>query len=728
MGEKTRHPSICRFCSTNCPVIVEIEDGRPVRVTGNDENPSYHGFCCSRGLAVPEQFENPERLIHPVKRNVDGAYVQVASEQAVDEIAQKIRQIVAIHGPRSIAFYLGTYSGANSTTGPLMAALCKALGTPMVFTAATIDQPGKDIALALLGGWEAGPQVFSESDVWMIFGGNALISISTTIPGQNVGKRLTDALARGMKLIVVDPRRTQTAVRAQIHLQPRPGEDAAILAGMIHVILKENLHDIEFLGENAIGLDELRSAVEPFDPIYAAARADIPVDDLVTAARVFAGAKRGIAIGATGVNMSGRSSLTEYLILALNTICGRYVRAGEKISNPGVLLPRAMPKAQPRAPRPARDLGVKLSARGLGLAASGMPTAALADEILAGEVKALISVGGNPAVAWPDQKRTLAALEALELFVQLDIKMSASAKLAHYVIASKISFEFPTASHQKESMEQFSPVNAIPEPMGMYAPALVEPPPGSDALEEWEFAYGIAQRLGLALELTFYGGGPGTTRQQRAPISLDMSTKPTTDQLLEFLTNGSRVPLSEVKRHPNGALFPEEIFVAPKDLNCNARMNVGDVGMMQELDECRRDPIGERERNEEFPYLLICRRLAHVYNSSGRDLPFLTRRGRYNPAYMHPADLAQLGLSDGDDVRIESAHGAVAAIAEADPSLRRGLVSISHAFGDIPSAEADVRKVGSNTSVLLSVEDDYDRYSGIPRMSAVGVRVIPVTS
>lgn len=728
MGERTSHPSICRFCAANCPITVEIEDGRPIKVSGNDENPSYHGFCCARGQAVVEQFDHPGRLLHSVKRDANGDYIPVASEQAMDEIALKISEILASHGPRSIGFYFGTYSGANSATGPVMGALCKALRTPMVFTAATIDQPGKDIALALLGGWEAGPHVFSDSDVWLIFGGNGLISISTTIPNQNVGWRLTNALTRGMKLIVVDPRRTQTASRAHIHLQPRPGEDASILAGMIHVILKEKLHDAEFVAENVNGLDELRSAVEPFDPISAAARADIRVDDLSAAARTFAGAKRGIAIGSTGVNMSGRSSLTEYLILALNTICGRYARAGETISTPGVLLPRATPKAQPRPPRPARDLGEKMSARGLGMAASGMPTAALADEILAGGVKALISVGGNPAVAWPDQTLTIAALEALELFVQLDIKMSASAKLAHYVIAPKISLEFPTSSYQKESMEMFSPANAIPEPMAMYAPALIEPPASSDVVEEWEFAYGIAQRLGLALELSFFSGGPGTSREQRESIPLDMFSKPTTDGLLELFATGSRIPLSEVKRHPNGALFPEEILVEPKDPTCTARMNVGDAGMMQELGEVLLDPIVALRGGEAYPFLMTSRRTGHVYNSSGRDLAFLMRRGRYNPAYMHPDDLAQLGLSKGDDIRIESAHGAVAAVAEPDATLRRGLVSISHAFGDLPSAAADVRDVGSNTSALVSVADDYDRYSGIPRMSAVPVRVIPAAS
>jgi anaerobic selenocysteine-containing dehydrogenase len=721
MGEVTRHPSICRFCTTGCPVVVEIEDGRPIRVTGNKESPSYYGFCCSRGQATPEQFDHPERLKVSVKRAADGAFTPLPAEQAVDEIAAKIGELVSTHGPDSVAAYMGTYTSVYPATVPFLVAFCRSLGTPMVFAANTIDQPGKDIAAALVGGWEAGPHVFGESDVWMILGGNGLISIAVTLPGQNPGKRLTDALERGMKLIVIDPRRTQTADRAHIHLQPRPGEDATIVAGMIRLILKEGLHDAEFAAENVAGLKDLRAAVEPFTPAYVAARADIPEDDFVSAARIFAKGKRGIAVGATGVNMSGRSSLTEYLILSLNVICGRFVRAGERISNPGVLLPRAIPRAQPRPPRPAKDLGPALSARGLAPSASGMPTAALADEILAGRIKALISVGGNPVAAWPDQARTIAALEELELFVQVDIKMSASAKLADYVIAPKIGFEVPTASYLKESMELYSAVAGAPEPFGMYAPALLDPPAGSDLIEEWEFFYGLAQRLSLPLQLTFPNRAPGTAREKRRPAQIDMAAKPTTDELLEILTKGSRVPLGEVKRHPNGALFPADIFVEPKAADCTARMNVGDEGMMAELGEILHDPVAATRGGADFPLLLISRRLAHVYNSSGRDLGKLARKGAFNPAYIHPDDLAALRLSSGDDVRIESPHGAVPAVVEADESLRRGLVSMSHAFGDLPGA--DVRRVGANTGALISVEDDFDRYSGIPRMSAVPVRV-----
>src|SRR6516225_376931 len=212
MTQITSHPSICRFCTTGCPVVVDVEDGRVVRVSGNKASPTYYGLCCSRGQATPEQLNNPERLLRSLKRGA-GGFDAIGADVAMDEIAAKLQALSAEHGPDSVAAYMGTYTSVCAPTVPFMAAFLRSFGTRMVFAANTIDQPGKDIAAALLGGWEAGPNVFGESDVWMILGGNGLISISVTLPGQNPGKRLTDALERGMKLIVIDPRRSETARR-----------------------------------------------------------------------------------------------------------------------------------------------------------------------------------------------------------------------------------------------------------------------------------------------------------------------------------------------------------------------------------------------------------------------------------------------------------------------------------------------------------------------------------
>lgn len=725
MATTSQASSICRMCHAACPITVRMEEGVPVKVTGNKASPSYFGFCCSRGQAMAEHLQLPDRLLTSMKRMPDGSYEPIGIEQAMDEIAEKMKGILEENGPRALAAYIGTYSGPYPAAGPMLGSLMAAIGSPMIFTSATIDQPGKDVANAMLGQWKAGPQAFADSDTWLLLGGNPLVSLAGVIPSQNPARRLTDKLNEGLKLIVIDPRETETATRAYIHLRPRPGEDASLLAAMIQVIISEQLYDETFVDENVSGLTALREITSAFTPELAESRTDVPASQIVKAARVFAQAKRGVAAGLTGANMSGHSTLIEYLMLCMNTLCGRFLREGEAVSNPGVLLPPATPIAEPESPAAYTEMGEKLRVRGLQQSACGMPTAALADEILLegeGQVRALLVNGGNPVAAWPEQSKTITAMEKLELLVQMDIKMSATAQLADYVIAPKTGFEVPTLSLAIEQQESFSYHWGLCEPFGMYAPPLVETPEGSDLIEEWEFYYGLAQRMGVGLFCFSPESKTATVREPRNFLMLDMDKKPTTDELFEMICNKSRIPLSEVKQHPNGKLFPEDIVAAPKNVDCTARLDIGNSDMIQELEHI----LEESQQGNGFPFTLICRRMKNAYNSSLRDIPRLIKKKRpYNPAFMHPSDLEELGLVEGDRIEIRSAHGAIAGFVSADKKLKQGLLSMAHAYGVLPEKDdANSQFIhGSSTSRLISVEDSFDKFSGIPRMSAVPVSV-----
>jgi anaerobic selenocysteine-containing dehydrogenase len=726
--ETSTATSFCRFCHACCPVEVTLSQGKAIKVAGNPRSPSFWGFCCSRGQALPETLSFPGRLLHSQKREHSARHSSIPVEQVMDEVAARLATIVANHGPDSVAFYLGSSTGFHAASGPVAAAFAAALGSSMIFTSMTIDQPGKAIANALLGRWLAGSQPFAGSDVHLMIGANPVVAIgSGGVPFLNPARRITDELRRGMKMIVIDPRRTETARRAHIHLQPRPGEDAAILAAMIHVILEERLFDEEFVAQNVSGMAALRDAVGRFTPTHAAARADLAARDIAEAARLFARGPRGVAAGSTGANMSGHSSLVEYLIAALNTICGRWIREGEAIPNPGVFLPTARPKAQASGQMPARYPHKRLHGRDLTMTAAGLPTAALADEILvehAGRVRALFSMG-NPVAAWPDQQRTASAMEALDLLVQIDVRMSATAKLASYVIAPKASLEAPGMSMGLETMENMGAAYTIPEPFAIHSPRIVDPPPGSELIEEWEFYYGLAQRMGLQLEL----GAPqsifGTPREAGTAAAIDMVNKPTTEDLFVLLCRDGRVPLSEIKAHPNGKVHDFTVRAAPKDPDCTARLDVGNAEM---LDELRAQALVASEVAAQggYPFRLICRRLPSVYNSSGRDIASLQRKrgGAHNAAFMHPADLEALGLRAGSRVEIASASGSIEGFAAPDDMLRRGLVSMAHSFGDAPGrGDPDPRRQGSNTSILVSLDDTPDGLTGMPRMSAIPVAV-----
>jgi anaerobic selenocysteine-containing dehydrogenase len=707
--------AICRFCHSFCGVNVTLEGNRPVKVLGDIHNPMYHGYTCIKGRQLPEQHLHPERLLVPQKKTGRN-HTPLAAEAALDEIAARLRQLIEVHGPRAVALYTGTYSFPYPAGAAMARAFMQAIGSPMSFTSGSIDQPGKPMAIAFHGRWHAGPQPFADADTWMLVGANPVVSKWGGIPQYNPGKRLHDALRRGMKLIVIDPRLTECARKAKVHLQCKPGEDPTILAGIAHVIIREGWYDRAFIDTESSGFEALEAAVADFTPEYVARRAEVPADQLVEAARIFATGNRGMVTAGTGPNMAPRGTLTEYLVLVINTLCGRWMRAGEPMPNPFALMPTRHGRAQAEPKPPAFGYGAKLRVRGLGDNAGGLSAAALADEILLGgegQVKALFSVGGNPLVAWPDQLKTWDALKHVELSVCLDIKMSATAKMSHYVLPPKLGLECPAISMPNEGVWFYGMSTGYPEPYAMYQPALIEPPPGSDLLEEWQVFFGLAKRMGLVLQLN--------------GRSLDMAHDYTTDELFEIMTAGSRIPLSQVKQYPHGHIFSDpSILVLSKEDGCEERLDIGNPIMLDELRTVR----GERLTGHAgyagqmtFSHRLVSRRLNDVYNSSGRDIPKLMQNGRYNPAYMNPSDMETLGLHAGDVVEIASSRAKILGVVEEALDVRPGVISMSHAFGDAPDEDHKLFSIGSNTGRLTSVDEDYDPRTGMPVMSAIPVNV-----
>jgi anaerobic selenocysteine-containing dehydrogenase len=363
-----------------------------------------------------------------------------------------------------------------------------------------------------------------------------------------------------------------------------------------------------------------------------------------------------------------------------------------------------------------------MHARGVRNSAAGMPTGALADEILLQDehrVRALINHGGNPVAAWPDQLKTLDAMRALDLLVQLDLTVSATAREADYVIAVKHPLEMAGCSLNHEYLSAYAPGYGTTQAWAQYTSAVVEAPEGSDVIEDWEFFYGLAQRMGLALRMTPVSF-TGTVRIR--PTPLDMVNKPTTDELLALLTAGSRVSLDDVRAADSGAVFAEPaITVAPAQPEWEGRLDAGNARMLADLAafEVPSPP------DAEWPFRLVSRRQINVLNSSGHDIPGQHRGKTYNPAFLHPDDLAALGLSAGELVTLRSARASIPAVVEADRNLRRGLVSMSHSWGGGPETDGEVREGGACTGRLLTDDADYEAYTAMPRMSNIPVTIEP---
>ena len=283
----------------------------------------------------------------------------------------------------------------------------------------------------------------------------------------------------------------------------------------------------------------------------------MPADDVIAAARAFARAGRGYANAGTGANMSMNGPLVEYLLLCLQTVCGYWSRAGDPIANALSLFPPdlQMTVAQAVPPFPVTGLGEELRVRGLSQTICGLPTAGLADEILTpgdGQVRALLSLGGSPASAIPDQTRTADALQALDLLVHTDVQMSPTARLADYVIPSKLPYEMASST----MVPDFLDVGVgwgYRESYAQYAPAVVDPPAGAEVVENWELLYRLGQAMGL--EFALYRG-LGELGSVGDPVLIEMTGDPDFDALMDLIHSGSRVPLDTVKATAGGALYP----------------------------------------------------------------------------------------------------------------------------------------------------------------------------
>jgi Anaerobic dehydrogenases, typically selenocysteine-containing len=708
-------PSLCRICTHGCGIVAEVSDGRVVSVKGDRDNPLYGGYSCVKGRAQPAFLYHPERLLKSKFRQPDGRFQDIALTDAVTFTADRLSRILDRYGPTAIATYMGTNQVVNWRSRLMFLAFMDAIGSPSRFAPETIDKPGKSIALAHFGTWQAPAKGFYKPEAILFIGVNPLITYTGFPAGQH-GKWLSERLGAGASLIVIDPRRSDLAKRATLFIQPRPGNDVAILAAMIRVIIAEDLYDKAFVDEEVDGFDALRRAVDRFLPERVASLAGIEAADIFTAARDFAAASDGYAFSGTGPSMAGHSTLVEYLILCLETLCGNWQREGDIVQQPGALVAQRQWRAQAVPPSANRGFGEAMRVRGLRVSASGRPTASLADEILLqgrGQIRALLSFAGNPAVAFPNSPKVLQALNELDLLVQFDPWMSETAKRAHLVVAPKMPLEISQASFFHDSLSLFGKGYGPGRPFAMHSPAVVDPPESSEVVEEWEFIYLLAQRMGLQLTLA-------PTPSMLMPCDLDMQTMPTGDDLDALLARDARVSLDEIRQHRHGRIFDDALpTVQAKDPGWTGRLAIGDNAMLADLAAFALD--GPTPSTKFSQFRLVCRRVMHRYNSTGGNVPKAIRAKPYNPAFMNPEDMKNLGIIDGDVVEITSSQGSILALAEAEAELRRGVVSMAFGYGSASPSANDFSDRGSNVNWLIPDDTDFERHSGQPRMSNLAV-------
>ena len=702
----------CRHCQSLCGLVVAVEGNRVTSIRGDLDHPVSRGYSCMMGQHSLVTQDEAHRLSMAQRRVSEGVYKAIPVAEAVSEVGQKLKDLVDRHGPRSVAVYYGTGTAYSGLAYGMAKSWLRAIGSPELYTSMTLDASSLYVCMKRMGAFATGRPLHRDLDTLLLVGNNPIVShqgwSKSPLPSSNPRKAIADGQAKGTKLIVIDPRLTETARKADLFLQVRPGEDCTLLAGILRVMLERQWTDPTFHDRFCTALPELRAAVEPFTLAYVERRTGVPASQIEAAARLFGTSRKAHAASGTGLSFGPHSNLAEHLLECLNALCGGYRRAGDMIRNTGLFGNAAtVEKVIP----PNRDwlAAPLLRSTPVGRLNGEFPSSRLPDEILhPGEdrIRALLVFGGNPATAIGGTARTVEALRSLELLVSIDPRWSPTGRLADYVIPTRLPFE-------REDLN-ISLDGASPLPWVNYAPALLDPPPGVP--DDWEVFYDLARIMGVPIE--FKTGPFG--RQLEPGLPLDMANRPTTSALIAHACRVAGSSSAERAANPGGMwLAGQTAVVQPAGEDDGARLDLCPHDVAGEIAQVLKQ--GEQVADPAFPLTLVSRRVARVMNATFHEVPATRTKFAVAPLYMSPADSSARNLQSGAMVAIASPAGEITGRLELDDTLPPGVVAMPMGWGSTEPGD-----VGSTlTSQLVSLDRDVETINFMPRQTAIPVEVTP---
>jgi anaerobic selenocysteine-containing dehydrogenase len=655
--------SFCRVCTSVCGILVDVEGDEVIRVRGDQDHPFSRGYTCAKGRALPLLHHHPDRLETPRMR-MDGELADTTWDACLDDLAVNLKGIIERHGPESVAFYFSTMESAGFR---MAEALHAAIGTPAKFSPLTIDGTAKPLISDLVGGFMglSGRTDLDNANFLLLVGVNPVVSHGHAISMPNPTGTVRDIAKRG-QVWVIDPRRTETARLATGHLAPRPSTDHALLAYLVREVLRDGMKSDVPVQD----LDALAAAVEPFTLEHAATLADVPVDQLAQLSAAVRGADCVAVETGTGVTMTAdRANVTQWLAWVLMILTGAMNRPGGTWFHPGFayqleafgdLLPITPPEGSfgpgPRS-RPEAQAFI-----------NEWPCAVLPDEIAAGNIRALINVGGSLVTCMPETGKLIPALQNLEVFATTEIINNETTELATHVLPTKDPLERPDITLHDVLSSRVSV---------QYTPAVVDAV-GDRRSMWWVFAE-LGRRLGYDLGSL---GDPDTS---------------TDDDVLAVLLAGARAKFDEVAA--TGWAESPQPLPAPWVEDHIARMGGWRLAPKLLVDQLvALEPPA--------PLVFVPRRQRKKLNGQ---LDFL---GEPPDILIHPDDGAAAGITSGRPVTVRSANGELTGIAKIDDAIRRGAVSIPHGHHD-----ANVNR--------LTNKDDIDVVTGMVRYSGIAVSLHP---
>jgi anaerobic selenocysteine-containing dehydrogenase len=711
----------CRICEPLCGLIATVEDGRLQSLRPDPDHPLSRGRACPKGIAFTDIQNDPDRVLYPLKRRDDGTFERVSWDSALDDIAARLNAVVAKHGGGAVGQYFGNPSAFGYATGLWSGLFLARLGAHHQYSAGSQDINSRFVASKLLYG--AAFQIpfpdLPRTDFLFMLGANPLVSHGSAVRAPRIKDDLAEIVKRGGRVVVVDPRRTETA-RVYEHLPVRPDSDAWLLLSMLQVIFAEGLADEAAIARQTTGSGRLRVLAAQFPPEVTEVRTGIAADTVRQLARDFAAAPSAVAYGRTGACLGRHGTLVSFLLDALSIVTGNLDRPG------GMLMQRAVIPLEEMGEKTGRLTYNQTQSRvgGLPDVIGTFPAPLMADEIQTpgpGQLRALFVTAGNPVLTVPNGEKLADALGQLDLLVSLDLYVTETNRHADYVL--------PSTTFLERDDLPFGFAWASPTVFIQSAEPVLEP--YGQARNEWEVFDEIARRMGLAMFAT----GP-LERFNRLLAWLDrrgvgrMTPRKMMELLLRFGPYGDRFGLrrgglnaKRLREHPHGIVLEES---APtgilSEAVCHAHRKV-----VLDCDEilAEAERIGDRHPDDpDYPLLAIGMREMRSQNSWMHNSATLMKGDRRHRARINPKDAVGAQVDDGARVRITSPYGSIETEAEITDDLQPGTIAIPHGWGHRGGWQRANAAGGANVNELASASgDDLERLAGMALLNGIPVRI-----
>ncbi|MFO0881017.1 MAG: molybdopterin oxidoreductase family protein [Gemmataceae bacterium] len=697
----TFHYRACHLCEAICGVAVEHDGGEIRSIRGDSDDPLSRGHICPKALALKDIHEDPDRLRHPVRRT-PGGWQRLSWKAALDEVGTRLQETRKRHGRDAVGVYLGNPTVHNYGTVMFLPGLLKALGTRNRFSATSLDQLPHLLASALMFGH---PLLFPVPDVdrtdyFVIMGGNPAVSNGSLMTAPDIKNRLRAVRARGGQVVVIDPRRTETADLAGRHLFIRPGTDALLLLAVLHTLREEGLARP---GPFVNGLEVFWRAVVGVTPEAVAPVTGITPDDIRRLAREFAAARSAVWYGRFGVCTQEFGGLAMWLIYAINVVTGNLDREG------GAMFPRPAVDLIALDPAPFTGFGRWHSrVRHLPEFYGELPAATMAEEMLTpgeGQIRAMLTVAGNPVLSSPNGKQLERALAGLDFMAAIDIYVNETTRHANIILP-------PTFGLEHENYDLVFHLLAIRN-TARYSPALLAP--GGNTRHDWEILLGLTTRL--------LSRGPWSRLWARLRQAALGWVGP--ERLLDLaLRRGpQKLTLGRLRRSPHGVdLGPLTPCLPGRLRTASKRIELAPDGYLVDIGRLRASLLRPAPA-----LVLIGRRDLRSNNSWMHNSARLMRGGARCSLLMNPADGRRLGIADGQRVRVASRVGSVEVEAELSDEVMHGVVSLPHGWGHDREGvllRTASRHPGASANDLTD-EAAVDTLSGNAVLNGVPVVVLP---